>query len=208
MTCTAALLLFVLPARGFLLPSSLAVRRTERCYTSQPCMAEPSKKTEKKGNVATKSDSPQMEGLVDELKSFVERMAAAKEEGGQQEGEAPGATEGETETHMSTFYASDCMIVDRPTGDLHDMPTWKRMYMSQSTQDGALISADNVKVFADGKAGVVTYTAATKRGAKGDPVKISAVFEKKPEGWKCIEEHRAVGQEAVKALEPDEQEGV
>lgn len=106
---------------------------------------------------------------------------------------------------ISPFGRTQQLFVE-PLTMVHELPQWRSMLLDESpltrALSGEMVSTDSVQVLADGNAGVVTYTTMTKGADDDEVVKMSAVFEKGPNGWKCVHKHQTTGQEAL-----DEGEG-
>jgi hypothetical protein len=104
-------------------------------------------------------------------------------------------------------YAAKFMLPDwtciRPSGNPMDLKLWKSMLTSEDikTTQMQLKSVDTCKIFADGKAALVTYTTHDIFEYKGTPnediAKWSVTCEKTADGWKTVHMHRASGQPAA-----------
>ena len=103
------------------------------------------------------------------------------------------------EAMLAKFVAEDAILI-RPSGNPLPWTGLKDMWMSKdvNSEMSKLVSVDSMRIFADGKAAVATYTCHDKFTYQGTPnddiAKYTAVLEKVGDSWKMVHGHRATGQ--------------
>ena len=136
---------------------------------------------------------PLMSAAETEVKSFLETALNAM-------GASAVSGDGATIDKWLKDYCADEGFFVRPSGNplsfggLKEM--WTAPYVTVTKSD--LVSIDSIKVFADGKAAVATYTMHDQFEYKGTPnddyAKNTAVLEKVGDSWVWIQGHRGSGQ--------------
>eukprot|EP00568_Trieres_chinensis_P007828 CAMPEP_0183303482 /NCGR_PEP_ID=MMETSP0160_2-20130417/8903_1 /TAXON_ID=2839 ORGANISM="Odontella Sinensis, Strain Grunow 1884" /NCGR_SAMPLE_ID=MMETSP0160_2 /ASSEMBLY_ACC=CAM_ASM_000250 /LENGTH=143 /DNA_ID=CAMNT_0025466391 /DNA_START=42 /DNA_END=473 /DNA_ORIENTATION=- len=100
------------------------------------------------------------------------------------------------------YFCEDCQII-RPSGNPLAKEAWRGLISSDdvtyNNREGQrLVSIDSCKVFADGKAAVMTFTMDIYFDYKGaqnnDRAKVSLVWACVGGKWKIMHFHRATGQ--------------
>ena len=114
--------------------------------------------------------------------------------------ESSKSKDGPTIEAMLKKFVADGAILIRPSGNPLPWTGLKDMWTSPdvNTEMSEIVSVDSMRIFADGKAAVATYTCHDKFSYQGTPnddiAKYTAVLEKVGDSWMMVHGHRATGQ--------------